>query len=104
MSEPENQAVEVVLPRNRGGRPKGVANRERDVQYALAVDARGLEKLLPFSAEKLWNMNKLAQLPRAYKIGNSLVWRRSDIAKWSDLGFPCRADFERLTAPKGGAA
>lgn len=60
----------------------------------LAVDARGMSKLVPFSVRTLRRMDAAGTLPRGFKLGARKVWRLSDLRLWSDWGFPERQEFE----------
>lgn len=42
-------------------------------------------------------LNAAAKTPRSIKLGGRVVWRRSDIVAWINLGCPDRKTFETLT-------
>lgn len=63
----------------------------------LAVDARQITKLLPFSLATVRRMDKNAMLPKGFKVKGRKVWRVSDLRKWCELGFPSRKEFEIRT-------
>ena len=60
----------------------------------LAVDARGMSKLVPFSIRTLRRMDAAAKLPRGFKLGARKLWRVSDLRLWAEWGFPERQEFE----------
>ena len=60
----------------------------------LAVDARGMSKLVPFSVRTLRRMDSAGTLPKGHKVGGKKLWRVSDLTLWAKLGFPDRAEFE----------
>ena len=60
----------------------------------LAVDTRGMSKLVPFSVRTLRRMDAAGTLLRGFKLGARKVWRLSDLRLWSDWGFPERQEFE----------
>ena len=60
----------------------------------LAVDARGMSKLVPFSVRTLRRMDAAGKLPRGFKLGARKLWRVSDLRLWAEWGFPERKAFE----------
>ncbi len=60
----------------------------------LAVDARQMSKLIPFSVRTLRRLDAACKLPRGFKLGSRKLWRVSDLRLWADWGFPDRAEFE----------
>ncbi len=60
----------------------------------LAVDARGMSRLVPFSIRTLRRMDAAGKLPRGFKLGARKLWRVSDLRLWVEWGFPERRAFE----------
>ena len=60
----------------------------------LAVDARGMSKLVPFSVRTLRRMDSAGKIPKGHRVGGKKLWRVSDLALWAKLGFPDREEFE----------
>ena len=65
----------------------------------LAVDARGMSKLVPFSVRTLRRMDSAGKLPRGHKVGGKKLWRVTDLVLWAKLGFPDREEFEATAEP-----
>ncbi|MCZ6653037.1 MAG: hypothetical protein O7D91_08415 [Planctomycetota bacterium] len=60
----------------------------------LAVDVRGIARLLPFAIRTLRRMDAAGKLPRGFKVGGRKLWRVSDLRLWTEWGFPDREGFE----------
>ena len=60
----------------------------------LAIDVRGIAKLVPFAVRTLRRMDSGGKLPRGFKVGGRKLWRVSDLLLWSEWGFPDRGEFE----------
>ena len=60
----------------------------------LAVDARGMSKLVPFSVRTLRRMDSAGRIPKGHRVGGKKLWRVSDLTRWAELGFPDREEFE----------
>ncbi len=60
----------------------------------LAVDVRGIARLLPFAIRTLRRMDAAGKLPRGFKVGGRKLWRFSDLRLWCEWGFPERLEFE----------
>lgn len=58
-----------------------------------------LARRLEISRRKVWSMNATGALPAPVRMGRSVRWRETDIARWLELGCPHRERFEAL---KGG--
>ena len=62
----------------------------------LAVDARGMSKLVPFSVRTLRRMDSAGKIPKGHRVGGKKLWRVSDLVLWAKFGFPDREKFEQL--------
>ena len=60
----------------------------------LAVDIKGIAKLVPFAIRTLRRMDSGGKLPRGFKVGGRKLWRVSDLRLWCEWGFPDRTEFE----------
>ena len=60
----------------------------------LAVDARGMSKLVPFSVRTLRRMDSAGKIPKGHRVGGKKLWRVGDLTLWAKLGFPDREEFE----------
>jgi predicted DNA-binding transcriptional regulator AlpA len=58
------------------------------------IEAARLCGVSPASWDRLTSAGKN---PRPFKLGGRVLWQRSILAKWCELGCPSRADFEALT-------
>lgn len=63
----------------------------------LAVDARGMSKLVPFSVRTLRRMDSAGKIPKGHRVGGKKFWLVSDLSRWAKLGFPDREKFEQMT-------
>ncbi|MCZ6653576.1 MAG: hypothetical protein O7D91_11180 [Planctomycetota bacterium] len=61
---------------------------------ALAVDVRGMSKLVPFSVRTLRRMDSSGKIPRGHRVGGKKLWKLNDLKLWATLGFPDREEFE----------
>ena len=62
----------------------------------LAVDARGMSKLVPFSVRTLRRMDSAGKIPKGHRVGGKKLWRVSDLVLCAKFGFPDRAKFEQM--------
>lgn len=74
---------------------KDAENKNGQVEV-IAVDARGVTRLLPFGVRTWRRLDAAAKCPRAFRVGQKKLWRVEDLRQWSRLGFPDRAEFERM--------
>lgn len=62
----------------------------------LAVRPKEAASLIGVSPRKFAEMRSSGLLPPAYKLGGCLIYRLSDLKKWTKLGFPCLDQFLAL--------
>lgn len=67
----------------------------------LGVDAEPASTLFSVSIRTWRRWDAMERCPRGYSLGKKRIWRLSDLRAWASLGFPRRADFERLMAENG---
>jgi predicted DNA-binding transcriptional regulator AlpA len=61
---------------------------------ALALSLRDAAALAGLSVGTFRRRSVTGQTPAAIRIGRVVRWRRADIVRWVELGFPCRDTFE----------
>lgn len=62
------------------------------------LTARELAGRLKISQRQVWKLASSGRLPEAVRIGRSVRWRESDIARWVQLACPNREQFESAYA------
>ena len=60
----------------------------------LAVDIKGIAKLVPFAIRTLRRMDASGKLPKGFKVGGRKLWRMSDLRLWCEWGFPDRTELK----------
>ncbi len=63
-----------------------------DVLQLLSVDT--LAQLLELSTRQVRRLDVTGKVPKPFKIGRSVRWRRSEILAWLEAGMPERGDWE----------
>jgi predicted DNA-binding transcriptional regulator AlpA len=61
---------------------------------ALALGLRDAAALAGLSVGTFRRRSVTGQTPAPIRIGRVVRWRRADIVRWVELGFPCRDTFE----------
>jgi len=70
-------------------------------QAPLAVDARGLGRLLGVAERTVRTMNSAGRIPRPVALGRRRVWCVSEVLRWLEAGAPERARWEAMRAGGG---
>lgn len=72
------------------------------VAEAVAIDAeRIVAEVFPDISLRSWRrLDSAHRCPAGFMVGGRKFWRMSDLRRWAELGFPERAEFERLNADK----
>lgn len=60
----------------------------------IAVDARGVTRLLPFGVRTWRRLDAAGKCPAGFRVGQKKLWRVEDLRGWARLGFPDRKTFE----------
>ena len=60
------------------------------------LTAKALAQMLSLSKRQVFRLNSCGRLPRPLRIGGSVRWAYSTIAKWLELGAPDRQTFEAM--------
>jgi len=73
----------------------------------IAVDAKGVCRLLPFGVRTWRRLDAAGKCPRAFRVDQKKMWRVEDLRQWARRGFPDRATFEdtrtrKIREPRGG--
>ncbi len=63
----------------------------------LAVRPKEAARLIGVSERTFATMRACGQLPPGYKLNGCVVYRTSDLKKWTELGFPNLDKFLKLT-------
>jgi len=60
------------------------------------LTAKTLGEMLSLSKRQVFRLNSCARLPKPLRIGGSVRWAESTIAKWLAAGAPDRRSFEAM--------
>lgn len=62
----------------------------------MAIDAAQITKeVFPAISLRTWRaMDAGGKTPRGFILGRRKLWRLTDLARWAQLGFPKRAEYE----------
>jgi len=63
----------------------------------LLLSPSQIGALLGISRSKIFEMMSAGQLPPSFKIGGLRKYKRTDVEKWIELGFPNLDKFQQLT-------
>jgi predicted DNA-binding transcriptional regulator AlpA len=58
------------------------------------LTAKDVGAMLSLSKRQVFRLHSSSKIPKAIRIGGSVRWARSTIAKWLELGAPDRKTFE----------
>lgn len=74
-------------------------NDEKTIDKLLTAKALG--EMLSLSKRQIFRLNSCGKLPQPLRIGGSVRWAESTIAKWLTAGAPDRKTFEAIQQAKG---
>lgn len=60
----------------------------------IAIDAKGVAGLFPFSVRSWRRLDSAGRCPRGYRVSGHKVWRVRELQEWAAAGFPTRAEWE----------
>jgi predicted DNA-binding transcriptional regulator AlpA len=60
------------------------------------LTARAVAEMLSLSKRQIFRLNSCGKLPKPLRIGGSVRWAESTIAKWLAVGAPDRRTFEAM--------
>lgn len=70
-------------------------------QNCNLLSAKELAKVLSLSKRQIFRLNSSGKLPAPVRIGGSVRWAESTIAKWLAAGAPDRKTFEAMQQTGG---
>jgi len=62
----------------------------------LTMTIRHVAETIHRSGTTVRRLNSAGLLPEPMKLNGRLLWRRSDVVLWIDLGMPSRDEFNRI--------
>ncbi len=66
----------------------------------LLLDAKAAAALCGISERSWWSLNSAGKTPLPVRLGRRTLWRRDEIAAWTEAGCPARSRWESIK--KGG--
>ena len=70
-------------------------------QNTQLLTAKALGQMLSLSKRQIFRLNSCGKLPAPIRIGGSVRWAESTIAKWLKAGAPDRKTFEAMQQAGG---
>ena len=70
-------------------------------QTCQLLSAKALGQMLSLSKRQVFRLNSCGKLPAPIRIGGSVRWAESTIAKWLKAGAPDRKSFEAMQQTGG---
>ena len=68
----------------------------------LAISARELARLLDVSLRQVWRLNSTGKLPKPFRLGGSVKWRREEIIAWLGQNCPDRTEWDVIKETLAG--
>jgi len=65
-------------------------------QTCQLLSAKAVGEMLSLSKRQIFRLNSCGRLPKPLRIGGSVRWAESTIAKWLAAGAPDRKTFEAM--------
>jgi len=72
------------------------AQTEQSNQTCQLLTAKALGQMLSLSKRQIFRLNSCGKIPAPIRIGGSVRWSESTIAKWLKAGAPDRKTFEAM--------
>ena len=69
---------------------------EKNKRCCQLLTAKELGKILSLSKRQVFRLNSCGKIPAPIRIGGSVRWAESTIAKWLQAGAPDRRTFDAL--------